>query len=106
LHYLQEKGLRTGLAVHAASQSDLALPEHGGLFDEVISVHNPAKWFLSAYLAWRTSLDPFWFEAGIRAFNALELPFHDTPAVTRPDGVMLGGRLIGRQIFVYFRGSI
>ena len=106
LHYLQEKGLRTGLAVHAASESELALPEHGGLFDDVVTVENPATWFLSAYLAWRTNLDPFWFEGGIRAFNALELPFRDTPAVTRPDGVLLGGRLIGRQIFVYFRGSI
>ncbi len=106
VHYLQERGLRTGLAVHAASDSDLALPEHGGLFDEVISVHNPAKWFLSAYLAWRTNLDPFWLEAGIRAFNAIEMPFRDTPAVARPDGVLLGGGLIGRQVFVYFRGNI
>ena len=106
LNYLQEKGLRTGLAVHAASESDLAMPEHGGLFDEVVSVHNPAKWFLSAYLAWRVNLEPFWFEGGVRAYNALELPFRDTPAVMRPDGVLLGGRLIGRQIFVYLRGAI
>ncbi len=106
LHYLREQGLRMGLAVHAASGSDLALPEHGGLFDQVVSVHNPAKWFLSAYLAWRTNLDPFWIEAGVRAFNAIEIPFHDTPAVTRPDDVLLGGELIGRRIFIFLRGSI
>ena len=69
-------------------------------------MHNPASWFASAYLAWRTNLDPFWIEAGVRAFNVIEMPFRDTPAVTRPDGVLLGGELIGRRIFVYFRGSI
>jgi iron complex outermembrane receptor protein len=106
LHYLQEKGLRLGLAAHAASESELILPEHGGLFDDLTTVENPAMWFLSAYLAWRTSLESYWFEGGVRAFNALELPFRDTPAVTRPDGVLLGGRLIGRQIFVFFRGAI
>jgi hypothetical protein len=62
--------------------------------------------FLSAYLGWRVNLDPMWIEAGVRAFNALEVPFRDTPAVTRPDGVLLGGRQIGRQIFVYLRGAI
>jgi len=34
------------------------------------------------------------------------MPFRDTPAVTRPDGVLLGGELIGRRIFVFLRGSI
>jgi len=106
LHYLQENGIRLGLAMHAASESELALPEQGGLFDEVIPVHNPAKLFFSAYAAWRTSLGPVWLETGIRAFNLLEMPFSDTPAVLRPDGVPLGGELIGRRIFLFFRGSI
>jgi outer membrane receptor for ferrienterochelin and colicin len=106
LHYLHEKGLRLGLAGHAASESELALPEHGGLFDDVITVENPAMFFLSAYLAWRVNLDSLWIEGGVRAFNALELPFRDTPAVMRSDGVLLGGRQIGRQIFVFIRGSI
>jgi hypothetical protein len=106
VHYLQEQGLRAGLALHVASESDLAMPEHGGLFDEVVTVHNPAKSFMSAHLAWRANLEPFWLEAGVRAFNVLEMPFQDTQSVARPDGVMLGGRLIGRRIMVFLRGSI
>ena len=42
----------------------------------------------------------------MRAYNLFHMAFRDTQAVRKLDGTESGGELIGRRIFVYFRGSI
>jgi hypothetical protein len=45
-------------------------------------------------------------EAGVRAYNVLNIGFQDTPAITRWDGKPFGGELMGRLILLFLRGSI
>lgn len=104
--YLPEKGLRVGAAVYGQSSLKEDKPVGGGLFDETVAVSNPAHAFFSAFLAWRLSAGAGWVDLGVRIHNILNTPFRDLPAVARPDGSELGGHLIGRRVFVYFRGSI
>jgi outer membrane receptor for ferrienterochelin and colicin len=106
LHYLQEDGLRCGLSVHGASEHDLAMPENGGLFDDPVLVNSPPFLMVGGFLAWRVTFASGWFEGGVRAYNTFHQGFRDTQAVRRPDGVELGGELIGRQIFLFMRGRI
>jgi iron complex outermembrane receptor protein len=105
-HYIPELGLRFGMALHGSSASDLALPEEGSLFGENVVVHNPPIYFVSGFVAWRLDLGSRWAEVGVRAFNLLNAGFRDLPAVPRPGTTELGGQLLGRRIFLFFRGSI
>ena len=106
LNYLPADGLRCGLSVHGASEHDLAMPENGGLFDDPVMVHSPPFIMVGGFVAWRVNFSSGWFEGGVRAFNVFHQGFRDTQAVSRPDGVELGGELIGRQIFLFMRGRI
>ncbi len=106
LHYLQSEGFRCGLSLHGASAHDLAIPENGGIFDDPVMVHSPPFVMLGCFLAWRVTFSSGWFEGGVRAFNAFNQGFRDTQAVSRPDGIELGGELIGRQIFLFLRGQV
>jgi hypothetical protein len=56
-YYLQQRGLRLGMSLHAASASDLAMPRNGGIFDETILVHNSPKLFVSGFVAWRVPMN-------------------------------------------------
>ena len=94
------------MALHGHSSCDLAWPEDGSLFGKNLLVHSPATYFISGFLAWRLDGGAWWAEMGVRAFNVLNAGFRDLPAVRRTDGVELGGELLGRRIFVFFRGSI
>ncbi|MBW1811339.1 MAG: TonB-dependent receptor [Deltaproteobacteria bacterium] len=105
-HYLHKQGLRLGLAIHAKSSSVDNLQEDGGILDPMIKVYNPPTWFVSGFFGWRFVLESNWLEAGVRAFNVLNIAFRDTQATRRPDGVELGGELIGRRLFFYLRGTI
>jgi len=106
LNYLQEDGLRCGLSLHGASEHDLAMPEEGGLFDDQVIVHSSPFLMVGGFVAWRVTFASGWFEGGVRAYNAFHQGFRDTQAVRRPDGIELGGELIGRQIFLFMRGRI
>jgi outer membrane receptor for ferrienterochelin and colicin len=105
-HYLHEQGLRLGLALHAKSSSQDKLQEDGGILDPVIKVYSPPIWFVSGFFGWRFRLESNWIEAGVRAYNVLNIAFRDTQATTRSDGVELGGEQIGRRLFFYLRGTI
>jgi outer membrane receptor protein involved in Fe transport len=104
--YIPEKGLRLGAAVYGRSSSQEDKPVGGGLFDETVTITNPAHAFFSAFVAWRLPVGAGWVDFGVRAYNVLNIPFRDLPAVARPDGTELGGHLIGRRVFFYLRGSI
>ncbi len=106
VHYLTKSGLRLGMDLHARSSSDLANPSEGGVFDPFVMVNNPAYWYLSGFVAWREELGAGFVEMGAKAYNTLHIGFRDMAAVTRPDGMVNGGELIGRRMFLYLRGSI
>ncbi len=103
---IPERGLRLGMALHGHSSCDLTWPEDGSLFGENLLVHTPATYFVSGFMAWRLQGVGWWAEMGLRAYNVLNIGFRDLPAVIRPDGVELGGELLGRRILVFARGSI
>ena len=105
-HYLTRMGLNFGVSAHAHSANELAVPESGGIFDDVVLVPSPARYFLNGFLSWRVPLGDHWIEAGARAYNVLHTGFRDTAAVFRDDGALFGGQLLGRRIFVFLRGSI
>jgi iron complex outermembrane receptor protein len=104
--YIPKTGPRLGMSLHGHSSCELAWPEDGSIFGEDIPVHSPAAYFISGFLAWRYSTGSWWAEAGVRAFNVLNDGFRDLPAIARPDGGELGGQLLGRRIFFFFRGAI
>ncbi len=106
LNYVPEDGFRLGLAVYGDSECDLAMPEQGGLFDDYVLVHSPPRLMVGGYLAFRQPVGSGWVETGIKAFNVMHEGSRDTAAVTRPDGVELGGELLGRRLFLYLRGAI
>jgi outer membrane receptor for ferrienterochelin and colicin len=106
VHYLMKSGVRLGLDVHARSSSDLANPRGGGVFDPFVLVHNPAYWYLSSFLAFRADLGSGYVEMGVKAYNTFHIGFRDMAAVTRADGMVNGGELIGRRIFLYLQGAI
>jgi outer membrane receptor protein involved in Fe transport len=106
LNYVPPDGIRAGLAIHGDSECDLVMPEQGGLFDDYILVHSRPRLMIGGYLAFRQPVGSGWVEAGIKAFNIMHEGSRDTAAVTRPDGVELGGELLGRRLFLYLRGSI
>ena len=105
-HYLAKSGLRLGVDVHARSSTDLANPEGGGVFDPYVLVPNPAYWYISGFLAWREQLGSGFVEMGVKAYNTFHIGFRDMAAVTRADGMVNGGELIGRRMFLYLRGAI
>jgi outer membrane receptor for ferrienterochelin and colicin len=104
--YIPQEGPRMGISAHASSACDLAVPENGMIFNDYFLSHSPARLLVGGFLAWRVSLNTAWAEIGVKIFNALHQGTRDTPAVARPDGVELGGELLGRRIFVFVRGSI
>ena len=105
-HLLMKSGLRLGVNLHARSHSDLASPSQGGVFDPFAMIHNPAYWYVSGFLAFRKELGAGFVEAGVKAYNTFHVGFRDMAAVTRFDGMINGGELIGRRMFVYMRGAI
>jgi len=104
--YIPEEGLRTGLTLHVASTSEMYMPGQGSLFNDSVWLTNPVKFFFSGFLAWRIRAGTGWFEAGTRVLNIFSAPLRDSQAVRLPDGLSMGGQWIGRQIFVFLRGSI
>jgi outer membrane cobalamin receptor len=106
INYVPPYGIRAGLAVHGDSECDLTMPENGGLFDDYILVHSSPRLMVGGYLAFRQPLGGGWVEMGLKGFNIMHEASRDTAAVTRPDGVELGGELLGRRLFLYLRGSI
>jgi outer membrane receptor protein involved in Fe transport len=105
-HYIPKNGPRLGMSLHGHSSCALAWPEDGSIFGDDIPVHSPAAYFISGFLAWRFNAGSSWAEVGLRAFNVPNAGFRDLPAVSRPDGTELGGELLGRRIFFFFRGAI
>ncbi|MFC1654423.1 TonB-dependent receptor plug domain-containing protein [Myxococcota bacterium] len=105
-HYLFERGLRVGMAVHARSASEFPRQEHGGLFDEMVSIPRKAICLVSGFVSWQVRWGGSRLEVGVRAFNILDEGFRDNSAVMRRDGTEIGGELIGRMIFVFLRGAI
>jgi hypothetical protein len=105
-HYLPEQGLKLGMALHGASSNEYAWAPDGSPFSTPVTVPNPSRYFVSGFFAWRLNTSFGWFEVGAKAYNILNTAFRDIPVVTRPDGIELGGELIGRRIFLYLRGSI
>jgi hypothetical protein len=64
------------------------------------------KFFLGGFLAWRIRSGDNWVEAGTRILNVFNSPFRDSQSVRLADGMTMGGQWIGRQVFVFLRGSI
>jgi outer membrane receptor for ferrienterochelin and colicin len=104
--YIPDKGLRAGITLHMASTSKMYMPGQGSLFNDSVWQENPTKFFFSGFLAWRIVAGSGWFEAGTRVLNVLNSPLRDSQAVRLPDLTAMGGQWIGRQIFVFLRGSI
>jgi len=105
-HYLAENGLRLGASFHGRTSFITTRAENGGLFDENIDIDCPPLLMAGAFASWRWRLGSGWAEAGVRAYNLLNVGFRDTMAIRRPDGTEVGGDLLGRMIFVFFRGAI
>ncbi|MFC1655059.1 TonB-dependent receptor plug domain-containing protein, partial [Myxococcota bacterium] len=105
-HYLAENGLRLGASFHGRTTYVTTRAEQGGLFDDNVDIDNPPLILASAFASWRVNLDSGWVEAGVRAYNLLNLGFRDSGAIQRPDGTEVGGELLGRQIFFFFRGAL
>jgi outer membrane receptor for ferrienterochelin and colicin len=106
LYYLFEAGLRLGGSAFFRSSYEQAVTEGGSLFGDTIVLTDPFTVTLNAFASWRFDFGSHWFEAGVRGFNVLNAGFRDTVAVRRPDGVDLGGELMGRRLFFFVRGGI
>jgi len=104
--YLPESGLRLGGFVHAASATDVAWTEDGSPFGNPVIIHNPARFMVSGYLAWRFYGRLGWLEAGIRAYNLFNTVFRDYPTVVQADGTELGGQLIIRRLVFFLRARL
>jgi len=105
-HYLTRIGLRFGLSAHGQTACKLPFPEAGGLFDDQIQLGSPARIFINGFLSWRLPAGSGEIEAGVRAYNFMHIGFRDTPAITRWDGELFGGEVLGRMILLFVRGSI
>jgi outer membrane receptor protein involved in Fe transport len=105
-HYLADNGLRLGASLHGRSDSLTTRAEEGGLFDDNIDIENPPLLLASVFASWHLDLDSGWAEAGVRAYNLLNVGFRDNMAIRRQDGTEVGGDLLGRQIMVFLRGSL
>jgi iron complex outermembrane receptor protein len=105
LHFMSKAGLRMGLSLHAESSKVMELPVDGP-FDPYSEVDNPSYCFVHAFISYRITLDPHWFELGLRAYNALHAGFRDRAAYMRSDGVETGSELIGRRIFLFLKAGI
>jgi iron complex outermembrane receptor protein len=104
--YFPSSGLRAGVSLHWHSSCEMAMPENGGAFDDKVMLPRPAAYFVSGFVAWKESFGANWIEMGVRALNIFNAGFREFVAVTRPDGVELGGELLSRRILFFFRGSI
>jgi outer membrane receptor for ferrienterochelin and colicins len=104
--YLPDRGIRAGVAVHAASSSKMYMPDQGSLFNESVWIENPAKFFISGFAAWRIPAGRGWVEVGARVTNIFRSPLRDSQSVRLPEGLSMGGQWLGRQLFVFLRGSI
>ncbi|MFC1654963.1 TonB-dependent receptor plug domain-containing protein [Myxococcota bacterium] len=104
--YVPDRGLRAGITLHLASPSKMYMPGQGSLFNESVWQENPTKFFFSGFLAWRVLAGRGWVEAGTRVINIFHSPLRDSQAVRLPDLSSMGGQWIGRQLFVFLRGSI
>jgi outer membrane receptor protein involved in Fe transport len=105
-HYLAGNGLRLGAALHGRSTYLTTRTEGGGLFGDNVDIDNPPLLMTSAFASWRADLGSGWVEAGVRAYNLLNVGFRDSGAIRRTDGTEVGGELLGRQVFVFLRGAI
>ena len=66
----------------------------------------PAFWFLNLRLAWRISEKPYAASVGIEGFNILNNRFRELVGRTVPNGVDVGGEMLGRRIVVFLKGEI
>jgi hypothetical protein len=82
------------------------MPGQGSLFNDSVWLRNPTKFFFSGFLAWRIAVGRGWVEAGTRVINIFHSPLRDSQSVQMPDGLAMGGQWIGRQVFVFLRGSL
>ena len=105
-HYLAENGLRLGASFHGRTTYVTTRAKGGGLFDDNVDIDNSPLLLASAFASWRVNLDPGWVEAGVRAYNLLNVGFRDSGAIQRADGTEVGGELLGRQIFFFLRGAL
>ncbi len=101
-----ENGLGFGIALRYSSARINTQHENGEMFGDQVFIENPAQLVTSGWASWALELDGMEIEAGIKAFNAFDAGFRDTVAVTRPDGSLLGGELIGRRIVFFLRGTL
>jgi len=105
-HYLAESGLRLGASLHGRTGFLTTRAENGGLFDENIDIDSPPLLLAGAFASWRWKLGSGWAEAGVRVYNLFNVGFRDSMAIRRPDGTEVGGDLLGRQIFLFLKGSL
>jgi len=101
-----QNGLRLGASLSGASDMQDTRPAEGSFFNENIVLSIPTRVYANGFAAWRLPMEPGWLELGVRAFNCFNAPFHDSTAVTRTDGILVGGQLISREIFFFLRGSV
>jgi outer membrane receptor for ferrienterochelin and colicin len=105
-HYLAENGLRLGASFHGRTTYLTTRVEAGGLFGDNVDIDNRPLLLASAFASWRLDLNSGWIEAGVRAYNMLNIGFRDSEAIRRPDGTEVGGEMIGRRIFFFIRGAV
>jgi iron complex outermembrane receptor protein len=70
------------------------------------TVRLPARWFLSARLAFQLASEPLDLTAGVEAFNLLNMRFREHGGLVMPDGPDFGAERLGRRVIVFLRGEI
>jgi outer membrane receptor for ferrienterochelin and colicin len=103
--YLPRSGPRMGLGWHYTSPR-VGSVSRGSAFDPRVPISEPAASVFGGFASWRFQQSRGWIEVGIRAYNLFSLRFRDFPGEIRPDGYEMGGLMLNRRIFLYFRGAV
>jgi len=76
------------------------------LLEDRLESYLPAIFFLNLRLAWRISEKPWAAQMGVEGFNILNYRFREVVGRTIPNGVDIGGEVLGRRIVIFVRGEM
>ena len=105
-HYITRLGLRLGGAVHGSTKRTFHILHGSDLFSPPTPVDAAARVYLSGFVAYRSNLSAGWIEFGLRAYNALNIPYTDRPSIASRYGEGMGGEAISRRLFFFVRGAL
>jgi len=107
-YWLQDRGLRAGLAVHGSTERTHMVNQGGEALSARVPVHLADRLVLSGFASYRWESGSGWLEAGLRGQNLLSQPYQDFASMRsrRSDTGYVGGQIIGRMVLFFLRASL